>query len=118
MKVQAKKRAAPIRKAAPPPPPPEPSSLRRWMMAAEPEEQIRLAELAGTSRAYLYMLAADGKRYQRQPRTELAAAIERGTERLHKATRGRLPRVYRTDLVQTCAQCPYALQCSNPRETK
>jgi hypothetical protein len=87
------------------------SPLRRWLMAATPAEQERLAEEAGTSRLYLRMLAADGKTYQRHAGSELAAAIEAASEVMHKASKGRLPRLYRTDLARACAQCPYAKQC-------
>lgn len=89
----------------------KPSPLKKWLAAATAEEQEQLAQEAGTSRQYLYMLAADGKAYQRHAEPALAAAIEQASEKLHKSTKGRLPRLYRTDLARTCAGCPYARQC-------
>ena len=80
-------------------------------MTATPDEQEQLAQGAGTSRHYLYLLAADGKDYQRHAEPALAAKIEAASEKLHKTTKGRLPRLYRTDLARTCAGCPYARQC-------
>jgi hypothetical protein len=87
------------------------SPLKNWMTAANADEQEQLAKLAGTSRQYLRLLSADGKSYQRHAEPGLAAAIEEASIAMHKSTRGRLPRLYRTDLAQTCAGCPYARQC-------
>lgn len=86
--------------------------LRQWMAAATPEEQQLLAQRVGTKRMYLYHLAAPpDSKYHREPDPKLAAAIERETALMHAASKGRLPRVYRTDLVEACAQCEFARQC-------
>jgi hypothetical protein len=86
--------------------------FKLWMRAATPEEQHLLAHRIGTSRAYLYHLSADeGSKYKREPNAEMAAAIERETEAMHKASKGRLPRIYRTDLVKACANCAFAQKC-------
>ncbi len=86
--------------------------LKQWMQAATPDEQRLLAHEIGTTRTYLYHLAASPDRdYKREPRPELAAAIERVTATMHKASGGRLPRIYRTDLVKACASCEFAQRC-------
>lgn len=82
------------------------------MRAATPDEQKKLARAAGTSRTYLYHLAAeDDTQYRREPRPELAAAIEREIAAMHKASGGRLPLVWRTDLVKACRECAFARRC-------
>lgn len=86
--------------------------FKTWIFAAEAEEQEMLARAVGTTRAYLYMLSADrSKSYFREPTPTLAAAIERETAKMHKASKGRLPLIYRTDFVTACADCPYAARC-------
>lgn len=86
--------------------------LKLWMRAATAEEQQLLARRAGTTRSYLYHLAADDDRaYKREAKPDLAAAIERVTAEMHKASNGRLPLVYRTDLLSACARCEYAQRC-------
>jgi len=42
---------------------------------------------------------------------EKAAEIERATKVMARASRGRLPRLYRTDLAAACANCEYAQKC-------
>ncbi len=81
--------------------------LKLWMRASVAEEQEILARECGTTRAYLYQLAGGF----RTPNVDLAAALEKQTEVMHKASGGRLPRIFRTDLVTACAQCPYAHKC-------
>lgn len=92
--------------------------LKAWMYAATPDEQTQLAERAGTTRQYLYMLSANEQaRYRREAKPELAAAIERETSAMHKASKGRLPVVYRTDLVKACRDCPFAQRCLGEKAT-
>lgn len=86
--------------------------LKRWMLAATPQEQEALATRAGTSRDYLFHHVAEGRR---EARPELAAAVEKAAAALHKATKGRLPRLYRTDMAPACAACPYARECLGSR---
>jgi len=81
--------------------------MKLFMRAAEPEEQELLARNCGTTRAYLYHIAGGF----RAPQPELAARIEEQTAIMHTASNGRLPKLYRTDLVSACAQCPYAAKC-------
>ena len=86
------------------------TTMRAWMHAATPDEQDVLAERAGTSRGYLYSLAGG----HRTASADLGSAIERETRGMHKQSKGRLPRVYRTDLVPACRACEYALKCLGP----
>lgn len=81
--------------------------LKNWMRAASANEQKLLAELCGTSRGYLYQVAGNF----RQASSELAVAIERETKTMHRASKGRLPIVYRTDLSATCRACEFAQKC-------
>jgi hypothetical protein len=86
--------------------------MQQWMAAATPEEQLLLAQRCGTTRGYLYHLSAPPEaKYSREPSPTLAASIERETAAMHAASNGRLPRIYRTDLVQACANCEFARQC-------
>ena len=87
------------------------NSLKLWMRAATPDEQELLAERAGTSRQYLYQLSGNF----RVCSAELGSAIERETKAMAKASKGRLPTVYRTDLVPACRACEYAQRCLGPR---
>lgn len=81
--------------------------LRQWMRAATEDERLLLALEAGTSRGYLDQLAGG----HRTPTPELAAAIERQALEMYEQTRGRLPLIYRTDLVPACASCEFARKC-------
>lgn len=86
--------------------------LKLWMRAATADEQLDLAQRVGTSRTYLYHLAAEeGAGYRREPSPVLAAAIESATRDMHKASGGRLPRIYRTDMVSACRECAFAKKC-------
>lgn len=86
------------------------NSLKLWMRAATPDEQELLAERAGTSRQYLYQLSGGF----RVCSADLGSALERETKAMAKASKGRLPIVYRTDLVPACRACEYALKCLGP----
>lgn len=86
--------------------------LSAWLRAATPAERDDLAQRVGTSTQYLGHLAADEtKKYKREAKPALAAAIERETLAMSKETRGRLPVVWRTDLNGTCRQCSFAQRC-------
>lgn len=88
------------------------SPLRAWMLAATPDEHRILAERAGTSKPYLHHLAAgEASNYRREPKASLAASIERETKAMNRASGGRLPIVYRTDLNSTCRECEFARKC-------
>lgn len=86
--------------------------LKQWMRKATTEERQELAHATTTTTAYLNHLAAPlTSKYRREPSPVLAAAIERKTVAMAKASKGRLPEVYRTDLVAACAQCEFAQRC-------
>jgi hypothetical protein len=86
--------------------------LKTWLRQATRAEQETLAERAGTSVQYLgHVAASEETNYRREPRPALAAAIERETKAMAKASKGRLPIVYRTDLNSTCRGCEFARKC-------
>lgn len=88
------------------------TAMKAWLRQATAAEQEALAARAGTSRQYLHHLAAgEETNYRREPKPALAAAIERETKAMAKASKGRLPIVYRTDLVTACRQCEFARKC-------
>ena len=81
--------------------------MRQWMAAATVKEQELLAQRVGTSRAVLYQLAGG----YRNASAERAQAIERETKAMARASKGRLPVVYRTDLCEACRSCDFAHRC-------
>ena len=85
--------------------------MRAWMAAATVDEQKALAERVGTSQGYLYQLSGGHRRAS----AELGAAIERETRVMHRASKGRLPVVYRTDIVAACRSCEFAQRCLGER---
>jgi hypothetical protein len=87
------------------------SVVKNWMSLATVEEQQLLAERAGTSRGYLYQLSGG----HRQASAELGAAIERESKVMARASKGRLPVIYRTDIVAACRACDFAQRCLGER---
>ena len=87
------------------------SPLKIWIALASADEQHVLAERVGTSRATLYQYANG----HRQCSAERAGEIERVTAEMARASKGRLPRIFRTDLADACAQCDYARKCLGSR---
>lgn len=85
--------------------------MRNWMAAATVAEQELLAERVGTSRGMLYQLAGG----HRNASAERAQAIERETKLMSKASKGRLPVIYRTDLCEACRSCDFAAKCLGDR---
>lgn len=83
--------------------------LHLWMRAATPDEQRLLAQKAGTTRAMLYQYA-NHLTTKRRPSPEKAHAISAASIEMSKASRGRLPALYVTDLCAACQGCPYAQQ--------
>lgn len=81
--------------------------MRNWMAAATVDEQELLAQRIGTSRGMLYQMAGG----HRNASAERAQAIERETRLMAKASKGRLPVVYRTDLCEACRSCDFAQRC-------
>lgn len=82
-------------------------ALQHWMRLASADEQHALATAIGTSRGMLYHYSSG----HRSPSAERGILIERETARMHRASKGRLPRLYRTDLVAACRACEYAEKC-------
>lgn len=86
--------------------------IKQWMRLATTAEQEELAKLANTKRSYLYHLAGEkDKAYGREPQPKLAIALESASAVLHKQSKGRLPLIYRTDLVTACRECAFAQKC-------
>jgi hypothetical protein len=85
--------------------------MRSWMSAATPNEQELLAAKVGTTRGMLYQLSGG----HRQTSASMAGKIEAATAEMHKHSKGRLPKVYRTDLCEACRECQYAAKCLGAR---
>jgi hypothetical protein len=81
--------------------------MKSWMDAATPEEQEMLARTVHSSRGALYQYSGG----HRQCSAERAIQIELATADMHKASKGRLPRLYRTDLASACRGCDFARRC-------
>lgn len=83
------------------------TTMKAWMAAATVDEQEILASRVGTTRGMLYQYAGG----HRAASAERAGAIERVTAEMHRASKGRLPKIYRTDLSEACLHCEYAQKC-------
>lgn len=83
------------------------SPFGAWMKAATVSEQEMLASRVESSRATLSQYASG----HRKASAERAAQIEAVTKEMARASKGRLPIVYRTDLSAACRACPYAQRC-------
>lgn len=81
--------------------------LRFWMKKATEEERELLSFAVGTSRGNLDQYAGG----HRQPSAQRGAEIEAVTAEMHTHTDGRLPKLYRTDLVEACRSCEFARKC-------
>lgn len=79
--------------------------LQIWREFSTIEEREELAKLAGTSAPYLFEHLAVKIRI---PTAIKAAAIEEATREMNERSGGRLPIIYRWELCQECASCPYA----------
>jgi hypothetical protein len=84
-----------------------------WMRAATPEEQELMAQAIGTTRGMLYQYSSP-ESTSRYPSPERAQAIEVQAAKMHRASLGRLPLVYRTDLNDSCRLCTFAQKCLGP----
>lgn len=87
------------------------TAVKAWMLASTSVERDLLAEKVGTTIGQLYQLSGG----HRQASAEMAGRIESATEVMHKHSKGRLPRVYRTDLCDACRSCQYASKCLGSR---
>jgi hypothetical protein len=81
-----------------------------WMRAATPGEQGVLADALGTSREYLYQLSGGF----RKASPERGAAVEAASAWMHEQSAGRLPKIFRTDMVDACRKCEFARRCLGP----
>ena len=86
------------------------TALKLWMREATTAEQMELAAAGGTSRGQLYQVAGGFRKF----RPGKAIAIETKAAEMHKASEGRLPLVYRTDMATECAGCAFAQKCLGP----
>jgi len=77
------------------------------MNAATSSEQQHLADAIGTSRAMLYQYASG----HREVSAARGGEIEAVSKLMSRASKGRLPVLYRTDLVAACRACDYAQRC-------
>ena len=91
--------------------PPPVSALKLWMKLATADEQEALAAQCETSRQMLYQVANGHRNFS----AAKAGLIEAASAAMHKASRGRLPKLYRSDLAAACAGCAYARECLGPR---
>lgn len=82
------------------------NALKVWMRSATPDEQVKLADAAHTSRGALYQVASG----HRQFRPGKAGLLEDAAEQL-RAINPTLPTLYKTDLAPECASCKYARAC-------
>lgn len=80
--------------------------IKKWMHVATVKEQDAMAKLAGTTRAMLYQYGGGF----RETSAERAAQIELATQAMHKQNK-KLPVLFRSDLSNACAKCPFARKC-------
>lgn len=66
-----------------------------------------MASLLGTSRSMLYQISGGFKPVS----PERGAEMERAAAGMHRESLGRLPLLYRTDVVSACRGCEFARQC-------
>jgi len=81
--------------------------FRAWMGAATTDEQKLLAERIGSSVGALHQYSSGHRRMS----AERGIEIERVTREMARVSKGRLPIVYRTDMVTACRGCEFARSC-------
>ncbi len=82
-------------------------TLRNWLKAATAAEQQELADAIPTSVNTLRQYACRS----RATSSERAIAIEQAAAPITKRSKGRLPRLVRTDMSSACARCDFARKC-------
>lgn len=87
------------------------SVMKTWMRAATEAERSALASAVGTSVGMLGQYAGG----HREMSAERAGRIEAASATMHKASKGRLPKIVRTDVCGACRQCQYAAKCLGER---
>lgn len=85
--------------------------VRAWMHAATVAEQKELARRAGTTKGQLHQLGGG----HRLASSGMAGRIEAASLEMHRESKGRLPKVFRTDLSEDCRACQYAARCLGQR---
>jgi hypothetical protein len=87
------------------------NQMRVWMQAASKAEQIRLAELSGTTIGTLNQIAGS-YRTGGEPavRSGLAGRIQTAALTIKRKNK-LLPAILRTDLSPECRECEYAQRC-------
>lgn len=87
------------------------NQMRLWMQSASPNEQIKLAELAGTTIGTLHQIAGSYRTHGNPTiRSGLAGRIQSAANELRRKNK-LLPVVLRTDLSPECRDCEYAKHC-------
>lgn len=81
--------------------------FRLWMKKATEDERLLMAAETGTTRGNLDQYAGG----HRQPSAQRGAEIERQAALMHGESEGRLPLLFRTDLVEACRNCEFARTC-------
>jgi hypothetical protein len=81
--------------------------MRLWMKKATEDERLLMAAEIGSTRGNLDQYAGG----HRQPSAQRGADIEREAAVMHADSNGRLPLLYRTDLVEACRNCEFARKC-------
>lgn len=71
---------------------------------ASPPEQEAMAKKINASRPYLYQISGGFSTVS----AARAGQLEDASREMHRATKGRLPVVLRSQLCSACAECPYA----------
>ncbi len=88
--------------------------FKLWMAAATPEEQELMAEHLGTSRGMLYQISGGYATVS----ASRGILMEQAAARMHRESKGRLPLIYRTDMVEACRGCDFAQKCLGSRAVR
>ena len=87
------------------------NQMRVWMQAASQNEQIKLAQLSGTTIGTLQQIAGSYRNGGNPTvRSGLAGRIQVAATELRRKNKN-LPVVLRTDLSPECRDCEYAQRC-------
>ena len=84
------------------------ATLHTWLKAASIDEQQALADAATNGSINMLFQYGLGNR---RPSALKAGQIEAAAEPITRKSKGRLPRILRTDLTAACRECPYARKC-------
>lgn len=73
-----------------------------------------MAAAIGSSRGMLYQISGGHSGVS----AERGITIEQLAARMHRESQGRLPLIYRTDLVEACRGCNFAQKCLGKRAVR